>query len=381
LSQYRRHPADPRTWFTEEQIARASAYRRPIRRVSAVETLLGLGLLTAAVATHGAARLLRALGVHPWPLQVLAVSGTLVVAASVLRLPAGAWRLGYERRWGFSRQTGGAWVADRLKELAISLVLTGCLAVAFWAVVRATRAWWFVAWAGAVVVSVLLTFVAPAMLAPLFNRFRPLEDPSLAERVVGLGHRLGVPIEQVLVMDASRRTTKHNAYFTGLGRTRRVVLWDTLLADFGPSQTLVVLAHELGHWRRRHLQRMLGLSAVVMLPGFLVLRSLLDSGGVDAWAGIGGARDPAAAPLVLLAIVALQAVWMPVVLWLSRAWERQADLDALAASGDPEAFRSMQRDLALRNLSDLAPTRWRYLLASHPPAAERLALADSPLPG
>jgi STE24 endopeptidase len=383
LRLYRRLPADPRAWFTDDEIARAGAYRRPLRRAGLAESLLGLALLVAAVATHAAGRVQRDLGSTSWLLQVVGVVSAVVVAGALLGLPFGAWRLAYERRWGFSRQTTRGWAADRVKELALSLVLLNVAALGFFALVRATRLWWVYAWAGAVVLSVVLVAVAPAVLAPLFNKFRPLEDPWLSERAVELGRRVGVRIRQVLVMDASRRTAKHNAYFTGLGRTKRVVLWDTLLADYEPSATLAVVAHELGHWRRRHLQRMLALSAAVMLPGLYVLRLLLASAGVQSWAGIRGPADPAAVPLALLAVSVMQALWMPVTLWFSRAWERQADLDALRWSdgdGGFDAFRGMQRDLAVKNLSDLAPSRWAYLLASHPPAAERMALSFYPAP-
>jgi Zn-dependent protease with chaperone function len=378
LRLYRRLPADPRAWFTDDEIARARAYRRPLRRAGLAESLLGLALLVAAVVTHAAGWVLRELGRASWPLQVVAVVSAVVVAGALLGLPFGAWRLGYERRWGFSRQSARGWATDRVKELALSLVLLNAAALGFFALVRATPLWWVFAWAGGVVLSVVLVAVAPAVLAPMFNKFRPLEDPWLSERAVDLGRRVGVRIRQVLVMDASRRTAKHNAYFTGLGRTKRVVLWDTLLADYEPAATLAVVAHELGHWRRRHLHRMLALSAAVMLPGLYVLHLLLASAAVQSWAGIRGPADPAAVPFALLAVSVMQALWMPVTLWFSRAWERQADLDALRWSdgdGGFDAFRGMQRDLAVKNLSDLAPSRWAYLLASHPPAAERMALS------
>ncbi len=348
------------------------------------ESLLGLTLLVVAVATHVAGGLLRVLGHASWPVQVAGVVSAIVVAGTLLGLPFGAWRLGYERRWGFARQTAAGWAADHVKELAVSLVLSNAAALGFFGLVRATRDWWIFAWAAAASLSVVLVAVAPAVLAPLFNAFRPLEDPWLSESAIELGRRVGVRIGRVLVMDASRRTAKHNAYFTGLGRTKRVVLWDTLLADYEPAATLAVLAHELGHWRRRHVQRMLAMSAAVMLPGFYVLHLLLDSAHVRSWAGIHGAADPAAIPFALLAVSVMQALWSPVALWFSRAWERQADLDALALSGDmgiaigqdaSDVFLRMQRDLAVGNLSDLTPSRWAYLLASHPPAAERMALA------
>lgn len=349
--------------------------------------------MVVAVATHSAGRLIRTLDPGergPWPPAVVEVVSALIVAGLLLGLPFSAWRLAYERRWGFSRQTAAGWAADHLKELLVSLVLSDAAGLGFYALVRATPAWWVLGWVGAVVLSVVFVAIAPAVLAPLFNRFRPLDDPWLSEQAVALGRRVGVAIREVLVMDASRRTAKHNAYFTGLGRTKRVVLWDTLLADYEPEATLAVLAHELGHWRRRHLQRMLAMSAAIMLPGFAVLHWLLASPQVRSWAGTGGPADPAAIPLALLAVSAMQTLWLPVALWFSRAWERQADVDAIrwseetAASdvSDPRrAFREMQRDLAVRNLSDVAPSRLGYVLASHPPAPERMALAAAvPVP-
>jgi len=203
------------------------------------------------------------------------VVSALVVAATALETPASAWRLGHERRWGFARQSTRGWALDRLKGLAVSLVLANAVALGFYAVVRSTSAWWIVAWVAAVAWSAVMAMLAPTILAPLFNRFHPLDDPWLVERAGELGRRVGVRVRQVLVMDASRRTTKHNAYFTGLGRTRRLVLWDTLVADCTPRQTLAVVAHELSHWRRRHGQRLLFAEAVVLGIGFAVLRLVL----------------------------------------------------------------------------------------------------------
>jgi len=339
------------------------------------ESVIGAAGLVAIVAVHGARRLLDATGSGPWPVRVVEVVSAVVVATAALETAWASWRLGYERRWGFARQTAGAWLLDRLKGLAISLIFANGLALGFYALVRSTPAWWLVAWAAAVGWSVAMATLAPTLLAPLFNRFRPLDDAWLAGRAVELGRQVGVRIRQVLVMDASRRTSKHNAYFTGLGRTKRVVLWDTLLADVPPSAALAVVAHELSHWRRRHGHRMLAVGAAVLLVAFGVLRLALDSPAIGIWAGFRGPADPAAAPLALLVLVALEALTLPVSLWLSRAWERQADADAVAWSGDPDAMLGMHRELALKNLSDLAPSRLAYLLSSHPPPAERLALA------
>jgi len=150
-----------------------------------------------------------------------------------------------------------------------------------------------------------------------------------------------------------------------------------LLADFPASATLAVLAHELSHWRRRHNQRLLAIGAVVLLAAFVVLRLVLGSPAIGARAGFRTPSDPAGAPVALLVVVVLEAVTLPVTLWLSRGWERQADADAIACSHNLGAFVEMQRVLALKNLGDLAPSRLAYLLSSHPPAPERMALATS----
>jgi STE24 endopeptidase len=334
--------------------------------------------LAAAVGLRAGTRLLAALGLGRGAAAVLVVTAALVVAAAVLDLPFSAWRLGYERRWGFSRQAAGGWLADHAKSLVLSLCLGGGVVLALWTIVVHSTWWWLWAWLAATALSVLLVMLAPAVLAPVFNRFRELEDEALVAAARDLGRRLGVRIRQVLVMDASRRTAKHNAYFTGMGRTKRVVVWDTLLADYDAPATIAVLAHELGHWRRHHVQWLLATSAAALLPGLALLHLLLGLGAADRALGITGAADPAAIPAAALALVAGQAAWLPVAAWISRAFERQADADALGLIDDPGPFAVMMRDLAVRNLSDLCPSRWAYLLASHPPAAERIARAVSP---
>jgi STE24 endopeptidase len=260
---YRRRPMDPHAFFSEAEIARAGAYRGPLRRAGRAESTLLAGALLVALSAHAGLHLLAAFGLSGWAWQALAVSSVMVLAVGVLDLPFGRWRLAYERRWGFARQSTIGWARDRALELVISLVLLDGVSLGFVALARATPLWWLLTWLGVSVLSVLMAMVAPAVLSPLFNRFRPLEDPDLVAATVALGAQVGVAIRQVLVMDASRRTAKHNAYFTGLGRTKRVVLWDTLLADYGRAATLAVLAHELGHWRRHHLPTLLAMTSAV----------------------------------------------------------------------------------------------------------------------
>jgi STE24 endopeptidase len=290
----------------------------------------------------------------------------LVVAVpAVLGLPLAFWR-GHlrERRWGFSTQSGWGWLADRLKSLAVTLVLTsgavlGLAGLAQWL----PRAWPLVAAPAAAVLVLVVGFAAPLVLEPLFNRFSPLRDEELADRLRALARRAGVPVRDVLVADASRRTRKVNAYVSGLGATRRVVLFDTLLGEADPRQVELVVAHELGHRRARHVAKG---TLIGMLGAVLVV--------IVLWALVSHPGDLRNAPLVLLVAEALELVGLPVAAAVSRRWEREADRFSLDVTRDPEAFETAHRELATANLSDLDPPRPVYaLLFTHPTPPERIA--------
>jgi len=203
------------------------------------------------------------------------------------------------------------------------------------------------------------------VLEPLFNRFRPLEDEALAADLRKLSERAGVPVREVLVADASRRTTKVNAYVSGIGRTRRVVLFDTLLAATDPAAVQVVVAHELGHRRDRHVAKLTALAMAGAAAAVLVL-----------WAVLGTrVGEPRTLPEALLLFFALESVAAPALSWLSRRYERAADRCSLDLTQEPSAFARAHLELARRNLSDLEPPRPVYLLLfSHPTPPERLAL-------
>jgi STE24 endopeptidase len=211
----------------------------------------------------------------------------------------------------------------------------------------------------------LLSFVAPVVLEPLFNRFRPLEDETLAARLRALSDRAGVPVRDVLVADASRRTTKVNAYVSGIGGTRRVVVFDTLLEGVDPAAVEVVVAHELGHRRDRHVAKL----TLVAMAGAAAAVAVL-------WALLGTrVADPRTLPEALLLLLAFELAALPPGAWLSRRWERAADRCSLDLTEEPAAFARTHSQLARRNLSDLEPPRLVYvLLFSHPTPPERLAI-------
>jgi STE24 endopeptidase len=355
------------TDFSAEERARARAYHRPLYLTLLLDVALAAGLLALLAWSPLGDWLFSPLQSVP-PVAAAAAYAALVTAfSSVVRTPLACWR-GWlrERRWGFSTQSAGGWFIDRGKGLAVSLVLAAAAWAAAVALARALPGWWALPAGLALALAVLLlSFVAPVLLEPLFNRFRPLEDETLAASLRLLSQRAGVPVRDVLVADASRRTTKVNAYVSGIGSTRRVVVFDTLLEAADQGAVQVVVAHELGHRRDGHVAK---LTALAMAGAALAVFVL--------WAVLGTrVADPQTLPEALLLLLALELVALPAGSWLSRRFERAADRCSLELTEDPPAFARAHVELARRNLSDLEPPRLVYLLLfSHPTPPERLAV-------
>jgi len=252
----------------------------------------------------------------------------------------------------------------------------GTLLVGLWR--RTPNRWALWAWAGCGLATIVLVALAPIVIDPLFNTIRPLEDPALRQRVLTLADRAGLAVDQVYVSDASRRTTAENAYFTGLGATKRVVLYDTLLRHNDPEAVATVVAHEMGHWRHADIWKGIGLSLLGLAICFWCAARVL------AWAGRGrrfrltGPADMAAVPLVLLVFFTLNLVSLPLQNAISRSMERAADRTALELTRDPAAFIRSEVQLARAGLADLAPSRAVvFLLYTHPPTVERIRMAEA----
>jgi Zn-dependent protease with chaperone function len=354
--------------FSAADVERARRYHRPLYVVLLLDTALAAGVLAVLAWSEAGNRLFSAVDSLP-PVAAAAVYAALVVTcSSLVRTPLAFWS-GWlrERGWGFSTQTAGAWLVDRGKGLAVSIVLGAGAWAAAVALARALPGWWAVPAGAALALAVLfLSFVAPVVLEPLFNRFRPLEDEALAADLRGLSERAGVPVRDVLVADASRRTTKVNAYVSGLGGTRRVVLFDTLLGAVDAGAVRVVVAHELGHRRDGHVAKL----TLFAMAGAAVAVAVL-------WAVLGTrVADPRTLPEALLLLLALELAALPAGSWLSRRFERAADRCSLDLTRDPGAFARAHVELARRNLSDLEPPRVAYVfLFSHPTPPERVDLA------
>jgi Zn-dependent protease with chaperone function len=367
-----------RLLFTPEELERARRYHRPLYIALLVDTTLGLAALSLLAFTRLGSWLYALVDELPWWGRALMFPILVLAVLTLLRLPLSFWR-GHvrERRWGFSTQTAWGWWLDRAKGFAVAAGLSAVAVLAFVGLARALPGAWPAAAApGAALLVLALGFAAPIVLEPLFNRFRPLDDPALAGELRSLAERAGVPVRDVLVANASRRTRRENAYLSGLGATRRIVLFDNLLDESEPRQIRLVVAHELGHRRARHVERgtllaMAGAATVVLiLWGLLSWPALLEAIGAS------GPGDPRVAPFLLLVVSVFELIGLPLGAALSRRWEREADRSSLELTRDPEAFESAHRRLARANLADLEPPRAAYaLLFSHPTPPERIAAA------
>ena len=375
-------PPEIAAHFTPEDVARGESYMQGRYWLFAVGTFLRLAVLAVLVFTPTSAAL-RTLAVRLTPahpaVAVAIYIALLTAAFEIVTLPLGFYA-GFvrEHAFGLSTQTAGAWLLDRLKGAAISLALAvplGSLLALLWR--RYPGRWVLPAWVLGGLAVILLVALAPVVIDPLFNTIRPLPDPALKGRVLTLADRAGIAVEQVYEADASRRTKKGNAYFTGLGATKRIVLYDNLVARSDPDAVELVLAHEMGHWKHAHIWKGIGLTLV----GMAVL--LWCGAHVLAWAAerrafhLAGPADVAGLPLFLLALFVLNLVGLPIQNVVSRHFERQADWTSLELTGNPAAFIRAEVDLARSNLADLTPPRpLVWLLYTHPPVAERIRMAD-----
>ena len=320
--------------------------------------------------------------------QQLALLAAFALISGLIDLPLSlAQTFGVEQRFGFNQMTWKLWLSDLFKSALVgTLIGLPIAALILWLMGAAGPLWWLWAWGAWMGFNVLLMWIYPSFIAPLFNRFQPLQDEALKARVTALMQRCGFAAKGLFVMDGSRRSAHANAYFTGFGAAKRVVFYDTLLQQLTPAEVEAVLAHELGHFKHRHIaQRMAGLFAL-SLAGFALLGWLSTRGwfytglGVVPNLSLNGAapNDALALLLFLLAVPVFSFFIAPLMAQWSRRHEFQADAYAMAQA-DGGALASALLKLYQDNASTLTPdplyVKYYY---SHPPATERLARLPSP---
>jgi STE24 endopeptidase len=375
-------PGDPATdpsrgaTFGADEISRHGDYRGPQYLAFALGTAVQIATL-AVIALGPFRRFVDAIGGlrGGWPVHTIVAVLGLVAVLTLVALPLAFVRgFAIGHAWDLSTQSVGSWISDQARSLAVSAVILSIGGVAFFGLVRwRPGSWWIWGWATFAVLSAVLTFLYPVVIAPLFYKFAPLGDEVLARDIEQLADRAEVDVEEVLVADASRRTTTENAYVAGLGSTRRVVVYDTLLESGGRDETLFVVAHELGHQRAGHMVKNALLQAAGLLVGFSLLALLARRPGAWSWAGASGVGDLKALPVLVLFTVAVGLLLLPVQNAVSRNFESEADRTAIDLTGDSDTAVRTFRRLAFSNLADLRPPPVAvWALYTHPPIPERI---------
>jgi STE24 endopeptidase len=375
-----RSPIDPTAGLSFAQLDRAEAFAAALRPASLASLLLGLSVAALLGLTRAGARLVRAVAAPlggGWVWQVLLGVLALAVVGRLVTLPLAAYGEVVRHRYGLSTRSWGLWLRDVAVSTAIDAGLTAlALLVLVLLARKLPRTWWAWAGAGAAALVVVGSFLWPVLMEPAFNEFEPLAEGRLRSDLLELAEENGTPVEDVLVSDASRRTTALNAYVSGFGSTRRIVLYDTVLDRLPDAQVESIVAHELGHVATDDVLTGTLIGALGAGAGVAALGWLISSPRLLRRAGADAPGDPRVIPMVLFLLTVGTLVSTPVQNGVSRHIEARADVHALDLTRDPEAFAAMQRDLAGSNLNDPdPPAAWQWFFGSHPTVSQRLAMA------
>jgi STE24 endopeptidase len=360
---------------------KSARYHRLQRRAGLVATGVGALVLLLLLTTGWSAALRDAAATAArgsFALTVTAYVFFLVLITEAVQLPFAFYRgVVLERRYGLSTQTTARWWLDQLKGGILTLVFGVGAALMIWSLLRWNSDWW---WLPAAICFALILIglaqLAPVILLPLFYDFKPLERETLAARLVALAERAGARVLGVFEWRLSDRTRKANAALAGIGRTRRILLSDTLLAEHSDEEIEVILAHELAHHVYRDIWRGLALESALIALGFFLTDRVLTV--LDGSFGMTGKRDIAALPLLLLTGGVVSIGLMPAANALSRSYERRADRYALEMTKNVPAFVSAMKRLGAQNLAEERPSRFVELIFySHPPMAARIEAAHA----
>lgn len=360
---------------------KATRYHRLKRRAA----LLGSGggalfllLLVVSGASAGLRDTAASVAGGSFTLTVIMYVAFLALLSEAVQLPL-AFYLGVtlERRFGLSTEATSRWWLDHAKAAAIGLVFAACAAVAVTALLRwSPQYWWVAAAAVFSAVIVVLAQLAPVVLLPLFYDFKPLDRPALRNRLVALANRAGARVLGVFEWRLGDRTRKANAALTGIGRTRRILVSDTLLAEHSDDEIEVILAHELAHHVHGDIWRGIALETALMTLGFFLADAVI-AWGVGRF-GITAKSDVAALPLLVLAGGLVSLLLKPFANAVSRRHERRADRYALEMTKNAVAFTSAMKRLGAQNLAEERPSRAvQWLFYTHPPVAARIEFAQA----
>ena len=370
----------PEADFTPEQYARSRARKRataPLRYGSTAAGLLVVCVFGFTPLGSGLSRVAGEVAGGGWVATAVLGAVALRIVLWLAALPFSLWSERINHAWGLSTRTRRLYWLDSLRGFLLLAVLMAGVSAGFFAITRhAPHTWPVIVGAAGVALVFVLSFLLPVVIEPLFNKFRPLEAGPLRERLLEVARVSGVRVRDVLVSDASKRTAADNAYVSGFGRTRRIVLWDTTIEHCTPEEIASVTAHELGHAARRDVVLSTALSACAVALSVAALAWALGLDALHRAAGVSGAADPRALALCLALASLLGGILDPAFNGFSRRIERRADQFALDLLGDPAAMISTWRRLGVGNIADLDPHPVSVLLFyTHPAIPARIAHA------
>ncbi|HEY4571280.1 MAG TPA: M48 family metallopeptidase [Kribbella sp.] len=352
--------------FSTAEIARQNAFRHEILPWSTTSWIVSIAVPLVIGFSPLGRRLYDGLRIRPWFVRVAILVGAIALIANLLTVPTDVMAERVSRKYGLSVADWWLWVRDRGVNWALTSLGIAAIVILLMALAKRWRhGWWL---PGAIVTALLVlgvSFAYPVLVEPRFNDFTSMPAGQLRTEFLRLAAEDAVPVKDVLVADASKRTTAVNAYVSGFGSTRRLVVYDTLLKNTPPAQIRLVVAHELGHAAENDVLHGTLIGVLGAAFGVTLLRLLL------------GARmsDPRQAALVVAMIAAGAILASPVQNLVSRKIEARADYHSLRLTNDPRDFVAMQHDLAVTNISGLDPSHWRYwMFATHPTAPERIAM-------
>jgi STE24 endopeptidase len=359
----------------------ARRYNRIRRRLGVFDFLLGLLMLLVLLAT-GWTNVLRDIAYlaarQNYALALFIYLLTLAVAGKLLGLPLDYYGFRLEHRFHLSNQRLPSWVWDEVKGWLVGLVIGAALVeLVYWLMRIAPQKWWLIAWAAFVGLYLFFAQIAPVVLFPLFYKFHPLRNEELKQRLLRLSERAGTRVRGVFEWKLSEKSKKANAALAGLGRTRRIILADTLLDNYTHDEIEAVLAHELGHHVHKHILKGIALQVVTTFFGFWLVNLVLRY-AVEQKQAFRGISDFANLPLLALVSTVMSFLLMPALNAYSRSKEREADLYALESISSVDPFISSMNKLADQNLAERHPSKGvEWFFHSHPAISKRIAVAEA----
>jgi len=363
--------------ITLEQHQKAADYTKAKLAVNKIELFYGSILLLVWTLGGGLDWMdtfVRSLGYSEITTGLFVIFGILLISA-IIDLPFTLYRtFKIEQRFGFNRMTAVQFVKDMLMQTMLTLVLAVPLVAGIlWLMQDASPLWWVYVWATLLSFGLLVSWIFPTFIAPLFNKFLPLEDAVLRERITALMDRCGFASNGIFVMDGSKRSSHGNAYFTGLGKNKRIVFFDTLLETLEPNEVEAVLAHELGHFKHHHVRKGLILNAIITLVGLAILAWLIKQDAFYHALGVSHASTYMALILFSMVMPLFSIYLQPIMSFLSRKHEFEAD-DFASEQSKPEILIAALVKLYRDNANTLTPDPlYSAFHDSHPPAPVRVA--------